>query len=60
LNTLAVLIGFVGNNALAVFFYGTVGSPAIGLFFLLLNLVLVSALLGSLEADLGRWKGKDE
>ena len=60
MNTLAVLIGFVGNNALAIFFYQTVGNNAVGLFFLLLNLVLVSALVGAVKDDLDRAHGRDK
>ncbi len=60
MNTLAVLIGFIPVNALAIYFYVTVGNDLMGLFFLFLNLVLASFLLGALRDDLGRGKGSDD
>ena len=54
MNTLAVLIGFVGNNVLALYFYQTVGNNGLGLFFLLLNLLLLAFLMGAIRDDLRR------
>ena len=63
MNTLAVLIGFVGNNVLALYFYQTVGNNGMGLFFLLLNLLFVAFLLGAVRDDIRRsasHRGDDE
>lgn len=60
MNTLATLIGIVANNALAIYFYSTVGSDAMGLFFLLLNLLFAAFLLGALRDDLEKRIRRDQ
>ena len=55
MNTLAVLIGIVAVNILAVFFYQEIGSNTMGLFFLLMNLLFPAHPTSlSLIARLGR------
>ena len=59
MNTLAVLIGIVAVNILAVFFYQEIGSNTMGLFFLLLNLLFLPFLMGAVRDDLSRGRKGD-